>query len=146
MFERPLSDALAATTINDVIFRDQLRREFERRRENNPRYSLRAFARSIGTDHSTLSQILRGRRRLTQRTIARLGANLRLTSGAIAECCTAANDAAVLAVVARPSFRADSRWIAAVAGITLDDVNVSLQRLLYRGALIMATPTEWRIE
>lgn len=128
------------------MFRDILRHEFERRRENNSRYSLRAFARSIGIDHSTLSQILRGRRRLTQRTIARLGGSLKLSSAEIAESCTAANDAAVLAVVARPSFRADSRWIATVAGITLDDVNVSLQRLLYRGALIMASPTEWRIE
>jgi transcriptional regulator with XRE-family HTH domain len=145
LFAQPLSGALAPATIIGVTFRDLLRSEFERRRENNPRYSLRAFARSIGTDHSTLSQILRGRRRLTQRTIARIGASLRLTSGEIAESCTAANDTAVLAAVARPSFRADSRWIATMAGITLDDVNVSLQRLLYHGALIMASPTEWRI-
>ena len=146
LFSPSLLAACVTASISCMMFRDMLRREFERRRENNPCYSLRAFARAIGTDHSTLSQILRGRRRLTQRTIGRLGASLRLSSSEIAESCTASNDAAVLAAVARPSFRADSRWIATVAGITLDDVNVSLQRLLYRGALIMASPAEWRIE
>lgn len=128
------------------MFSDLLRHEFERRRANNRRYSLRAFARSIGSDHSTLSQNLRGRRRLTRRTIARLGHRLGLTAGAIAESCADANNVAVLAAVARPKFRADTRWIATMAGIPIDDVNISLQRLLYKGALIMAAPSEWRVQ
>ena len=44
-------------------FRQRLEREFLARREKNPRYSLRAFAAFLGTDHSTLSQVLKGSRR-----------------------------------------------------------------------------------
>lgn len=45
-------------------FRDRLKREFEQRCAANSRYSLRAFAAFLGTDHSTLSQILRSQRPL----------------------------------------------------------------------------------
>jgi len=37
-----------------------LQREFETRRKQNPRYSVRALALLLKTDHSTLAQILRG--------------------------------------------------------------------------------------
>jgi hypothetical protein len=33
-----------------------LQREFDRRKARNPKYSLRAFGRDIGQDHSTISQ------------------------------------------------------------------------------------------
>lgn len=42
-----------------------LQREFERRQERNPKYSLRAFARSLRIDAATLSQILKGKRALS---------------------------------------------------------------------------------
>jgi hypothetical protein len=44
-------------------FRDRLEAEFQARRAKNARYSLRAFARFLHGEHSTLSQILRGSRR-----------------------------------------------------------------------------------
>jgi len=47
-------------------FRLRLQAELARRCAGNPRYSLRAFARRLGVDHSTLSQLLRGRRALTR--------------------------------------------------------------------------------
>ena len=37
--------------------------------QKNPRYSLRAFATSLGADHSTLSQILKGSRRVPASSI-----------------------------------------------------------------------------
>lgn len=126
--------------------RDILQRELDRRRRNNSRYSLRAFAARLGIDHSTLSQILRGRRRLTTPAIRALGRKLRLTTEEIGLCCAVENDAAVLAVIAHPSFRPDSRWIATMAGIRVDEVNISLQRLLYRGALVMQARDLWRIQ
>jgi len=46
------------------FFRERLQRELENRRKKNARYSLRALAAFLGTDHSTLSQILRGERRV----------------------------------------------------------------------------------
>src|SRR4051794_37275616 len=42
-----------------------LREELARRCDFNPRYSLRAFARSLGTDPGTLSRVLTCRRPLT---------------------------------------------------------------------------------
>jgi transcriptional regulator with XRE-family HTH domain len=45
------------------VFRERLNSEFAARRLNNPRYSLRAFATFLDTDHSTLSQVLKGSRR-----------------------------------------------------------------------------------
>jgi len=45
-------------------FRDWLSQELEKRRRVNPRYSLRPFATLLGIDHSTISQVLRGKRRV----------------------------------------------------------------------------------
>lgn len=42
-------------------FRDLLRAEFEARSARNPRYSLRAFARSLGVSPATVCETLSGR-------------------------------------------------------------------------------------
>jgi hypothetical protein len=60
-----------------VMMRAVLEAELSRRRARNPRYSLGAFAHSLGLDHSTLSQNLRGERKLTLRMAERLEARLR---------------------------------------------------------------------
>ncbi len=56
-----------------------LQREFARRTKANPRYSLRAFAKSLGVYHATLSAIMAGRRPLTAKSIERIGTALGLT-------------------------------------------------------------------
>jgi transcriptional regulator with XRE-family HTH domain len=111
-----------------VTFRTVLQTELDRRRAGNARYSLRAFARALSVDHSTLSQILRGKRRVTARNVRALGRRLHLSAAAIAEHCAIEHESAVLAALTRPGFRADSRWVATIAGIPLDDVNVTLHR------------------
>ncbi len=126
-----------------MTFRRFLQSEFERRKGANPRYSLRSFARLLAVDHSTLSQILRGKRRLTSRVVETLGRRLRLTSAAIAEYCALENDAAVLASLRRTGFQASSRWIAVRLGIPIDAVNVALQRLLRTGMLAMPSRGTW---
>jgi transcriptional regulator with XRE-family HTH domain len=120
-----------------------LKTEFERRRSANSRYSLRSFARDLSIDHSTLSQILRGRRRLTGRSVRALGRRLRLAAPAIAELCALENELAVLSALDRPNFQADSRWVASMVGIPLDDVNVTLQRLLRKRIVTMTTRARW---
>src|SRR5215207_181415 len=62
-----------------------LQEELALRCARNPRYSLRAFARYLALDHSTLSQLLRGRRRFTSRTIERIGKRLSLTPDMITQ-------------------------------------------------------------
>jgi len=148
-------------------FRAHLQSELARRCSVNPQYSLRAFARDLGTNHATLSQILRGERPLTPRTIAELGAALGLTAAAIETYCateplaasTARQGAALLAQDAAEvlgewhhfamlelthldSFRPDVRWIAQVLGITTDEVATAISRLL-RLRLLEMRGDEW---
>ena len=73
-------------------FRTFLQAELARRCARSNQYSLRAFARFLELDHSTLSQLLRGKRRLTDRTIRRCGVRLGLDEDSIAEFTRAVSD------------------------------------------------------
>ena len=125
-------------------FRHVLISEFHRRRSANPRYSLRSFSRHLSIDHSTLSQILRGKRRVTARTVRALGRRLRLPADAISELCALEHESALLAAVDQPDFEANSRWMSTRLGIPLDEVNVTLHRLLRKRTLAMTTRTRWQ--
>lgn len=59
-------------------FRLYLQRELLNRCKRNPRYSIRSFAAALKTDHSSLSQILRGTRKITSTMVVRLGKALGL--------------------------------------------------------------------
>jgi hypothetical protein len=120
-----------------------LREEFDRRRSRNPRYSLRAFARQLGTHHSTLSRLLVGGRRLTSERVRSLGARLGLGTRQIAGACLHENMKRVAALASRPTFRANTRWIATRTGLSIDDVNVALQFLLFTQRMTMTSMTEW---
>ena len=120
-----------------------LKTEFVQRRGRNPHYSLRAFARDLGTDHSSLSQILRSRRRLSPQTIRRFGGRLRLPPQVITEACVQQNAQAILLLVRAPLFRTHSRWIATRTGIPLDAVNTALHWLLSDGKLRMKSANSW---
>lgn len=126
-------------------FRETLRAEFDQRRRGNPRYSLRAFARYLGTDHSTLSQILRNRRSLSPEKVRLFGARLRLNPVHIADACVQQDAEAILRLARSPSFCTHSRWIATHTGIPLDQVNAALHRLLHRGNLVMKSVNRWKI-
>jgi plasmid maintenance system antidote protein VapI len=126
---------------------DELRREMGRRRERNSRYSIRAFARDLDVDHSSLSQILRGRRRCGLLLAAQIGRKLGLTGAALIS--HVAGRAArlsqrILFLVSLPEFRPDSRWIADVLGASVDDVNLAVAALAREGRLLMDSPTSWR--
>jgi hypothetical protein len=55
-----------------------LTRQFELRRRNNPSYSLRTFAKRCGVSPSTMSELMAGRRSLTERNAARITERLGL--------------------------------------------------------------------
>ena len=120
-----------------------IRTELERRRQRNARYSLRGLATSLRVHHSTLSRILDGRRSVTPDAIERLGERLGLDRGAIRELRLAENRKAVLRAVGDRRFRADSRWLAMMTGIPVDDLNIALHSLLHEGRLIMSSATHW---
>ena len=133
---------VAADYDSSVRFRQILQAELDRRRMNNRRYSLRAFAQFLRLDHSSLSQMLRGKRRLTTRIIRSLGRRLRVDESLLGECCAEENGLILLRWVDTQSFRPDSRWLAVRAGIPIDEVNVALQYLLRTGMLRM-THQRW---
>lgn len=152
-------------------FRQLLQRELARRCATNARYSLRSFARQLGVDHSTLSQILRGVRPVTPHTVRSLGAPLGLSEAAIdafiahERLFAAARDAvaeemqqltrdamhvvtdwrhyAILELTHLEHFQPDVRWISRVLEAAPDDINVAIQRLLRLGLLEMSSVERW---
>lgn len=65
-----------------ISYRDLLLDELRRRQARNVRYSLRAFARALDMDPSTLSKILRGKRALSMRKAFDLAMRLQLPTDA----------------------------------------------------------------
>jgi uncharacterized protein (TIGR02147 family) len=138
----------------------------------NPRFSLRAFAKQLGMDHSTLSQILKNQRRLSVRNLETVSKRLGLSEEVVRSYAQrhhrqsrvnpGAKDVrsvqldldtflllslwhhcAILELTHIRGFKADSRWIAKTLGISLADVNIALQRMLRLGLLQMLGPNHW---
>lgn len=121
-----------------------LRDELARRQRRNRRYSLRAFARDLAVDHSALSQILRGRRPLSERMVRRLGPELGMSRDAIESSCVELVGRAILRAMRAPTFRPRSPWIAERIGRSVDRVNAALHWLLRERRLVMRTPELWQ--
>lgn len=63
----------------EIDFRHFLRREIERRKGNNPRYSIRAFARDIQMKPDRLVSILNGRFGISPKAALEVGQKIGLT-------------------------------------------------------------------
>ena len=124
-----------------------LQAELDKRRVCNPRFSLRAFARRLGVNHSTLSQWIRGKRQLTPSAIESLGKRLGLSARQVRvfveHRSVAGPDLALLGLTHRQEFRADTRWIARELQVTVDEANIALQRLLRLDLLQMTACDRW---
>lgn len=125
--------------------RQTLQAEFDQRKRRNSRYSLRAFARDLGTDHATLSQVLRCRRVLSPRHVRQFGRRLHLSEADIADACEQHHADAILRLARLAVFRPNSRWIATRTGLPLDSVNAALARLLHQRQLVMSSADRWTI-
>lgn len=138
-------------------FREFLNEELARRCQSNPRYSLRAFARSLQLQSSYLSKILRGERRATPKLVRRVSPHLKFTpeltefyeiqskrkpSNYIApqtkfQLLTADMFAAVsnwyhfaiMELTLLEGFRDDARWIASQLNIPIELVGPAMDRL-----------------
>jgi transcriptional regulator with XRE-family HTH domain len=139
-------------------FRERLEREYNERRVKNARYSLRAFATFLGTDHSTLSQILRGSRPVPVSRIRSWARKLEMSAEEAAvyvaaehapdpasagreaqmrhwtaeamQIVTDETHLAILRLARTRGFRPDMRWIAEQIGASVDEVNLAVSRLL----------------
>jgi transcriptional regulator with XRE-family HTH domain len=138
----PCASNVPARSIETV-----LRTEFERRRCSNARFSLRAFALVLGVDSASLSQILRGRRRLSARAAAALATRLAIPEpqrdAAANESLRSSHERRLLRQIAAPDFVPSSRRLARRLRLRTDDVNAALTRLLRAGRLTMLSPTRW---
>jgi hypothetical protein len=153
-------------------FREKLREEFEARRAVNPRYSLRAFAALVGTNHAVLSQIFKGNRAPPIQRIASWARKLGIEREEAAAYLMAAHvrkecdygrheqlrnwAAEAMSIVAdrthwqilrlcgSSEFQADCRWIANELSVRVDEVNLALSRLLRLRLLEMSGGGVWR--
>ncbi|MFY7993382.1 MAG: TIGR02147 family protein [Bacteriovoracaceae bacterium] len=67
------------TTMNvdkNILFKKALNEEFAKRAKKNPQYSIRSFAQHLQVESSSLSQIMSGKRKLTDKMCERLGSRL----------------------------------------------------------------------
>lgn len=108
----------------EIRLRTILQNELARRRQVNPRYSLRAFARSVEIEHSTLSQLLRGKRTMTWKSIRQIAGTMRWLGVSI-----------ILQKQKQPQRRFDSRVLARSLKVSVDDVNVALTDLCLFGLM-----------
>ncbi len=83
--QKRTSQQVQRAEVADLSFRALLQRELLSRCRNNPRYSLRAFARSLEVEPSSLSQIINWKRPLTTKMKERLGRALGLTRDQLAK-------------------------------------------------------------
>jgi transcriptional regulator with XRE-family HTH domain len=124
-----------------VQFRSLLCDELARRRGANSRYSLRSFARALRIDHSTLSQILRGRRPLTRASMRRLARRLRIEGPVMHR----RIEPVLYALAAQGALPANSRAAARLLGTNIDAINIALQRLIRTGVLVMSARNRWEV-
>lgn len=147
------------TETQDLDFRDFLQAEFIQRCRKNTRYSLRAYAKSLQIDHSTLSQILRGKRNLTRKTILKLSECLEITEeqlnsflqsfekngGKLNEYQSLSLDMyavigdwyhfAIFELITVSHFKQDFKWIASKLGLKESEAQQAVERMMRVGLI-----------
>lgn len=139
-------------------FRSFLQSELVRRTKQNPKYSLRAFARFLGVQSGYLSNVLRGERRVTGQVIQKFGLKLGLSPKELekfekglagysspadiqtAEYKQMAYDHfkvisdwhhfAILELALIKDFNPTAKWISKVLGISLIEAQDAIERLI----------------
>src|SRR3954469_100018 len=124
--------------------REFLQREFQRRTGRNRRYSLRAFARDLDCNHSTLSQWMRGIRPMTPESIDQLCHRLGIAGMDRRRICELTDTDLLVLEAARTPAARTSPALAEALGIGVDQVNLSLTRLM-RLRVLRMQGQEWHI-
>ncbi|MGE3974085.1 MAG: DUF4423 domain-containing protein, partial [Bdellovibrionales bacterium] len=150
--------------MSPVEFRVKLQTELTNRIANNPRYSLRAFARFLEIDPSTLSQLLRGMRKFSNEQIETIGTKIGLSPRDVKALKNLnqkkasgeqswRNDNydlthdmfqiiadwyhyAIFELVTIKNFKNDTKWIASKLGISASEAEFAVERLLRLGLLV----------
>ncbi|WP_409479413.1 TIGR02147 family protein [Pseudobdellovibrio sp. HCB154] len=137
-----------------------LKTEFESRRKKNSQFSLRAFSRWLGLSPAQVSQIMSGKRTITTKSFAKISDKLSLSPFEQKKYMYAtkgkqpsqdqqkkklAEDQfrliadwyhmAILSLTRVKEAKSDSRWIAQQLGITVQQANEAMSRLVRLGCL-----------
>lgn len=143
-------------TNHEPLARHWLASEFRRRKEANPAFSLRAFAKQLDVPPGRLSELLSGKRRLNTRLASRFGQRLGISPAKV-KALSMPNERAdqdhalmeedtfqviadwehiaLLSLVETEGFRNDARWIARRLGVSPVEARDSMERLLRVGLL-----------
>lgn len=123
-----------------------LKKELLRRARRNPNYSLRAMARSLEMDPSTLSKIISGKRRLGEASAQALLKKLEIDPGALddsfdslspeeTENLSEWQDFVILEQLGIPKFKATKGNLANALGLPLGEIESSLSKLKRLGLI-----------
>lgn len=135
----------ADATMAVVDFVTALTNTLHQRQAVNARYSLRAFARSIGVSHSASSRLLNRRQHPTDATIRRVGARLGWSLDRVTALIRAEHWHRLAVAAGSPHFTPDGRSLASRANLSLDDVQIALHEALRTNKLEMKTDKQWRV-
>jgi uncharacterized protein (TIGR02147 family) len=150
--------------IQSQTFRHLLQEILIKRCRNNKSYSLRAFSRSLGVSPSALTEMLSGKRKITKKSIEKLGLNLGLSmeeiNSHVEESLKTSEESigkasyrqitidqyslisdwyhyAIIELIKVKNFEPESSWIAQALNITVSEANIAIERLLRLGLLEM---------
>ncbi len=162
--------AMPEVVVRKKDFRVYLQKEFIKRCQKNPKYSLRAFAKHLNISHATLSHIVRGKRPLTAHTILHLAQGLELRPRELAQFHIPGERAshktieklkfspididtfeaisdwyhdAILELTKVKQFKGEPRWIAKVLGISTREARTAVKRLQRLNLLKISNDGTW---
>ena len=151
-------------------FREYLQNELAKRAKKNPRFSIRAFARVLKIEPSSLAQILGGKRTLTRAMCLRLSDSLGLSPtklNSLLKQSAAINPStpsfsgfkriqedafrviadwhyyAILELTRLDSFKSDINWIARALGVSTAETSAAVERLKRLGYLKVDSRGRW---
>jgi len=169
--EIPLENKLTEVSVEKfeiTDFRLYLQNELIERCKKNKGYSLRSFARFLGLDPSTLSQILRRKRNLTRKSKLVLGHRLGLgpeemtqflgVSESLGEKIGQAQELtldtfrviadwyhyAIFELVTISNFQPDAKWIAKTLAISINEAHAAIERLLRLELIEIGRNGKWK--
>ncbi len=137
-------------------FRAHLQNQLTNRCRANARYSLRAFAKTLELDASSVSQILSGKRKPSPQMIEKICAKVGWPAGRVPPAGSRSDyflltqDAfaaisdwyhyAILDLTLTKGFKSDTNWIASRLGISRAEAQIAVERLRRLGMLVEKGP------
>ncbi len=152
----------------NLAFRQHLQDELLKRAKKNARFSIRAFARQLELEPSSLAQILNGKRKLTFKMCERLSLKLGISPSKLVALMKAEaprvthfdrfnkinedafrtiadwHNFAILELTRTDGFKGNINWIARVLGITTAEAHTAVERLKRLNYLSVDTEGRWK--